>query len=261
MVRIPKTMTAIAITEPGGPDVLQPEERPVPVPGEGEILVAVAAAGVNRPDVMQRKGHYPPPPGAPDIPGLEMSGVVAALGKGVDALEGGRRGHRPRRRRRLRRILPDRRDPTPCRCPSRSRCIESAGASRDHLHRLVERLPARRSPARRDLPRPWRHQRHRHDRDPARQGLRRLRHRDGRLGARNARPASTLGADVAINYKEADFVEAVKKATGGKGADVILDMVGGDYVARNYIAAARGGAHRPDRHPGRRQADGRTSCR
>src|SRR5688500_12885042 len=78
-----QTMKAIAVREPGGPEVLEVEERPVPVPGEGEILVAVAAAGVNRPDVMQRKGKYPPPPGAPDIPGLEISGVVARLGSGA----------------------------------------------------------------------------------------------------------------------------------------------------------------------------------
>src|SRR5687768_6243177 len=80
----PRSMRAIAISEPGGPDVLVVEDRPVPVPGEGEILIAVAAAGVNRPDVMQRKGQYPPPPGAPDIPGLEVSGLVARVGAGVD---------------------------------------------------------------------------------------------------------------------------------------------------------------------------------
>ena len=79
----PATMRAVAIAEPGGPEVLEIEERPVPQVGEGEILVAVAAAGVNRPDVMQRKGQYPPPPGAPDIPGLEIAGRVAATGEGA----------------------------------------------------------------------------------------------------------------------------------------------------------------------------------
>src|SRR4030081_1605026 len=77
---LPATMTAIAIRAPGGPEMLVPEQRPVPVPGPGEILVKVAAAGVNRPDVMQRQGLYPPPKGAPDIPGLEIAGEVAALG-------------------------------------------------------------------------------------------------------------------------------------------------------------------------------------
>src|ERR687896_2547400 len=80
---LPARMTAIAIKAPGGPEALVPEERPVPQPGPGEILVKVAAAGVNRPDVMQRQGLYPPPPGASDIPGLEIAGEVVALGSGV----------------------------------------------------------------------------------------------------------------------------------------------------------------------------------
>ena len=83
MSSLPATMTAIAIRTPGGPEVLIPEQRPLPSPGPGEILVKVAAAGINRPDVMQRKGLYPPPAGAPDIPGLEIAGVVVACGTGV----------------------------------------------------------------------------------------------------------------------------------------------------------------------------------
>src|SRR3990167_5363269 len=77
---IPQTMRAIAITQPGGPEVLQPVTLPTPTPGPGEVLIQVAAAGVNRPDVMQRQGFYPPPPGAPDTPGLEVAGTVVALG-------------------------------------------------------------------------------------------------------------------------------------------------------------------------------------
>src|SRR3546814_4419020 len=80
-------MTAIAISAPGGPDVLQPETRPVPRPGPGEVLIRVAAAGVNRPDVLQRMGFYPPPPGASDLPGLEIAGVIAAVGPGGDRSE------------------------------------------------------------------------------------------------------------------------------------------------------------------------------
>src|SRR5262249_34386996 len=83
MTSLPSRMTAIAIRAPGGPDVLVPEERPAAAPGEGEILVKVTAAGVNRPDVMQRQGLYPPPPGASDIPGLEIAGEVASLGPGA----------------------------------------------------------------------------------------------------------------------------------------------------------------------------------
>src|SRR4249920_1813918 len=83
MPPLPETMTAIAIRMPGGPEVLTPEMRPLPVPGASEILVRVRAAGVNRPDAMQRRGQYPPPPGAPDIPGLEIAGEVTALGRGA----------------------------------------------------------------------------------------------------------------------------------------------------------------------------------
>src|SRR5215813_9193559 len=83
MATLPDRMTVIGIKTPGGPEALVPEERPVPTPGEGEILVKVNAAGVNRPDVMQRQGLYPPPPGAPDIPGLEIAGEIVALGPNV----------------------------------------------------------------------------------------------------------------------------------------------------------------------------------
>jgi D-arabinose 1-dehydrogenase-like Zn-dependent alcohol dehydrogenase len=83
MAQLPATMTVIAIRAPGGPDVLTPGQRPLPVPGAGEVLVKVAAAGINRPDVMQRQGLYPPPKGATDIPGLEIAGEVIALGNGV----------------------------------------------------------------------------------------------------------------------------------------------------------------------------------
>src|ERR1039457_3007307 len=83
MTALPTRMTAIGIKTPGGPETLVPEQRMVPTPSDGEILVKVAAAGVNRPDVMQRQGLYPPPPGAPDIPGLEIAGEVVALGPNV----------------------------------------------------------------------------------------------------------------------------------------------------------------------------------
>src|SRR4029079_12583621 len=80
---LPASMTVIAIRAPGGPDMLVPEQRPVPQPAEGEVLVKIAAAGVNRPDVMQRQGNYPPPKGATDIPGLEIAGEIVALGSGA----------------------------------------------------------------------------------------------------------------------------------------------------------------------------------
>src|SRR5215469_2201954 len=89
MTTLPSTMTAIEIAAPGGPEMLRPTSQPMPSPGAGEVLIAVAAAGVNRPDVMQRKGQYPPPPGASDIPGLEIAGTVAAAGAGVDRYKPG----------------------------------------------------------------------------------------------------------------------------------------------------------------------------
>ena len=89
--QIPSTMRAVEITEPGGPEVLRAGERPVPEPGQGEVLIKVAAAGINRPDVMQRTGLYPPPPGASDIPGLEVAGTVAALGPDASGVQEGDR--------------------------------------------------------------------------------------------------------------------------------------------------------------------------
>ena len=239
MARHPQMMTAVAITEPGGPDVLAPEERPVPVPGEGELLVAVAAAGVNRPDVMQRKGDYPPPPGAPDIPGLEISGVVAAIGPGVERWKegdpivglvagGGYAEY----------CIVDGSNALPL--PEPLTFIESAalpettftvwsnvfqrGGLRPHETFLVHGGASGIGTTAIQLAKAF-----------------------GAFviatagSAQKCKACERLGADVAINYRKEDFVEAVKKATSGKGADVILDMVGGDYVARNYAAAAEEG--------------------
>ena len=105
MASVPETMTAIEISTPGGPDVLKPKTMPTPKPAAGQILVKVAAAGVNRPDVMQRAGLYPPPPGHSPLPGLEIAGEVAAVGPGRHALEARRQGVRARQRRRLRPVL------------------------------------------------------------------------------------------------------------------------------------------------------------
>src|SRR5688572_33099885 len=91
MSAIPQTMTAIEISTPGAPQVLRPTQRPVPEPGRGEVLIRVTAAGVNRPDLMQRKGAYPPPPGVTDIPGLEVAGQVVRVGEGVTTVSVGER--------------------------------------------------------------------------------------------------------------------------------------------------------------------------
>jgi NADPH:quinone reductase len=236
MSTIPTHMTAIVISSPGGPDMLVPQERPVPVPGTKEMLVKIAAAGVNRPDVTQRKGLYPPPPGATDIPGLEIAGEVVALGAGVErwkvgdqvmalVVGGGYAQFCP--------VHETHALPVP---PSRS-LIEAAAIPETLFtvwHNVFER-------------------------GGLKAGETLLVH-GGSSGigtiaiqlakARGARVITTagsaekclacrdLGADVAINYKDEDFVAATKAATKGRGADVILDMVGGDYIERNYEAAA-----------------------
>jgi NADPH2:quinone reductase len=229
-------MTAIVINSSGGPDVLVPQQRPVPLPGEHEVLVKVAAAGVNRPDVMQRQGLYPPPPGASDIPGLEIAGEVVALGgkaerwklgdKVMGLVVGGgyaqfcplHEGH----------ALP---------IPENLSLIEAAAIPETFFtvwHNVFER-------------------------GALKAGETLLVHGGSSgigtaaiqlakaIGARVITTAGTpdkcqacraLGADVAVNYKDEDFVAATKAATHGRGADVILDMVGGDYIERNYEAAA-----------------------
>ena len=232
---LPSVMTAIAIRAPGGPEVLVPQERPVPVPGAGEILVKVAAAGVNRPDVMQRLGLYPPPAGATDIPGLEIAGEVVALGGGVKRWKIGDRvcalvvggGYAQFCRAHETHALP---------VPAGLSTIEAAAIPETFFtvwHNAFER-------------------------GGLKSGETLLVHGGSSgigttaiqlakaFGARVITTAGTpdkcaacrkLGADVAINYKSEDFVAATKSATNGKGADVVLDMVGGDYVERNYEAA------------------------
>ena len=115
MPDLPETMTAVAIRIPGGPEVLTPETRPLPVPATSEILVRVRAAGVNRPDAMQRRGQYPPPPGASDLPGLEVAGEVAALGAGAAGSASATRSPRWCRAAAMRNIARSTRS-TRCRC-------------------------------------------------------------------------------------------------------------------------------------------------
>jgi NADPH2:quinone reductase len=235
MSTLPARMTAIAIRAPGAPEVLVAEERPVPAAGEGKILVKVKAAGVNRPDVMQRKGLYPPPPGASDIPGLEIAGEVVALGPGATRFKTGDKvtalvaggGYAEYCPVHETNALP---------APPTLSLIESAAISETFFtvwHNVFER-------------------------GKLKGGETLLVHGGSSgigttaiqlakaFGARVITTAGsvekceacrTLGADVAVNYRSEDFVAATKSATGGKGADVILDMVGGDYIARNYEAA------------------------
>jgi NADPH2:quinone reductase len=233
---LPATMTAIAIRAPGGPEVLVPEQRPVPTPGPGEILVKVAAAGVNRPDVMQRLGLYPPPKGAPDIPGLEIAGTVAACGEGVTRWKPG-----------------DQAMALVVGGGYAEYCVAVEG----HALPIPPGLSVAEAAA---IPETFFTVWHNvFERGALKAGETLLVHGGSSgigtaaiqlaksFGARVIVTAGTaekceacrkLGADVAINYKTEDFVAGTKQATGGKGADVILDMVGGDYIERNYEAAA-----------------------
>ena len=235
MTALPTTMTAIGIKAAGGPDMLVPEERPVPAPREGEILVKAAAAGVNRPDVMQRMGLYPPPPGAPDIPGLEIAGDVVALGPGVRRWKIGDR---------VMALVVGGGYAEYC-VAHEGHALPVAGLSMVEAAAIPETFFT-----------VWHNT---FERGGLKSGETLLIHGGSSgigtaaiqlaksFGARVITTAGSeekcaacrkLGADVAINYKTEDFVAATKAATDDKGAEVIVDMVGGDYIARNYEAAA-----------------------
>ncbi len=228
---LPTTMTAIEITEPGGPEVLKPVARPVPSPAAGEILIKVVGAGINRPDVFQRKGAYPPPPGAPDIPGLEVSGTVAAVGDDVTAWKV---------------------DDPVCALVAGGGYAEYCLAPTEQVLPIPDGMALADAAA---LPETfftvWTNV---FDRAALKAGESLLVHGGSsgigttaiqiakHLGATVFATAGSgekcalcekLGATKAINYRDEDFEAALKTATDKKGVDVILDMVGGDYVAKN----------------------------
>jgi putative PIG3 family NAD(P)H quinone oxidoreductase len=224
-------MLAIEIREPGPPDVLVPLERPRPTPASGEVLIKVAAAGVNRPDVMQRLGKYPPPPGASDIPGLEVAGTVETVADDVRAWRPGDRV-----------------------CA----LVAGGGYAEYCVAPAPQCLPVPRGmdlTAAAAIPETfftvWTNV---FERGRLKPGESLLVHGGASgigttaiqlaraFGSRVFATAGTaekcaacerLGADVAINYRDTDFVAVARQATGGRGVDVILDMVGGDYLARN----------------------------
>jgi len=236
---LPGEMNCIVLDGFGGPEVLKPGKRPVPTIGADEVLVKVAAAGINRPDVLQRQGNYTPPPGASDLPGLEVAGSVVAVGTGVQGWKTG--------------------DPV--------MALVSGGGYAEYCA----------APAPQCLPVPmgfsmveagavpetfftvWTNV---FDRGRLRSGETflvhggssgigttaiQLAHLFGAKvittvgGADKAEACRKLGADLAINYREQDFVEAVMKATDKQGADLILDMVGGDYINRNLACLGMDG--------------------
>ena len=231
---LPETMTAIEIVSPGGPDVLQPTTRAVPQPGHGEVLVKVAAAGVNRPDVLQRAGGYPPPPGASDIPGLEIAGEVVQVGPGVDQWAVG---------------------DAVCALVSGGGYAEYCTAPAAQCLPIPGNLSVEEAAA---LPETfftvWTNV---FQRGRLIGGETFLVHGGSsgigttaiqlasQMGARvfatagNAEKCAAcerLGAERAINYRDEDFVEVVRELTDGRGVDLILDMVGGDYIPRNIKA-------------------------
>lgn len=240
-VIVPETMTAIGFDAPGGPEVLRPENVPVPRPGPGQVLIKVAFAGVNRPDVIQRQGFYPPPPGASPIPGLEISGTVAALGEGVTLLLPGQRV---------------------CALVSGGGYAEYCLAVADHCLPVPASLSLAEAAA---LPETlftvWHNV---FERGWASEGETVLVHGGtsgigtmaimlGKLfgltvivtcgDADKCAAALAIGAAHAIDYKASDFVAEVARITGGKGVQLVLDMVAGDYVARNLQCLAEDGRH------------------
>jgi putative PIG3 family NAD(P)H quinone oxidoreductase len=232
-------MIAVEIVRPGGPDVLMPVERPVPSPGPNEVLIHVAAAGVNRPDAMQRAGHYPPPPGASDIPGLEVAGTIVDVGIAVSDWRAGDR---------VCALVAGGGYAEYCAAPGvqclpvpRGMDFEQAAAIPETFFTVWANL---------------------FDRGRLKAGESVLIH-GGSSGigttaiqlahARSSRVFATagsaakcaacerLGAERAVNYHEADFVAAIRDSTSGRGVDVVLDMVGGDYLPRNLDVLAMDG--------------------
>ena len=235
----PPDMTAVAITTPGGPDVLKATTIPTPRPGAGQVLVKVAAAGVNRPDVAQRLGHYPPPPGHSALPGLEIAGVVAAAGEGVTRWKPGDK---------VCALVNGGGYAEYCIAEETSTLPVPAGLDMIHAAAVPETFFT-----------VWNNV---FERGRLAAGEWFLVHGGSSgigttaiqlakaFGARVLATAGSaakckacldLGADRAIDYKTEDFVAAAKQATGGKGVDVILDMVGGEYTDKNIVAAAEDG--------------------
>lgn len=238
---MPETMRAIAIRAPGGPDMLQEVDVPLPAPGAGDVLIEVAAAGVNRPDVLQRMGAYPPPAGASPLPGLEVAGRIAAVGQGVDPSAIGRRV---------------------CALASGGGYAEYAVTPHAQCLPLPPDLEAEQAAA---LPETlmtvWHNL---FERAYVADGDTVLVH-GGTSGIgtmaialcnlfevniivtcgsdEKCQAARALGASAAINYRTQDFVEEVKRLTDGAGVTAVLDMVGGSYLPRNLTCLAEDGRH------------------
>lgn len=241
VLQVPETMTAVGFDTPGGPEVLRPETMPVPQAGENHVLIRVAYAGVNRPDAIQRQGLYPPPPGASPIPGLEVAGTIVAVGEGVPREYLGEKV---------------------CALVAGGGYAEYCLAHIGHCLAVPDTMPLAEAAA---IPETlftvWHNV---FERGWAREGETLLVH-GGTSGigtmatmlgkafgltvittcGDEAKCAASraLGADLSINYREADFVEEVKAFTQGKGVEIVLDMVSGSYVPRNLKCLAEDGRH------------------
>jgi len=239
MAALPKTMTAVEISEPGGPEVLKPVQRPVPEPAAGEILIKVAVAGVNRPDCLQRAGAYPPPPGASDLPGLEVAGTVVSMGSKV---RGFRQGDL------VCALLGGGGYAEYCIAPAPQCLPVPPGLTLSQAAAIPETFFT-----------VWTNVFERGYLAPdeillvhggaSGIGTTAIQLAQA-LGSRviatvgsneKAEVCANLGAERVVNYHEEDFVSVVKEVTGERGVDVILDMVGGDYTPRNIACLAPDG--------------------
>ena len=241
MVDLPATMTAMGFDAPGGPEVLRPETLPVPAPGPEQVLIRTAFAGVNRPDVIQRLGMYPPPPGASHIPGLELAGEIVALGEGVDsALLGSQ----------VCALVPGGgyaeyclAHPLHCLPVPEGLSLAEAAALPETLFTMWHNV----------FERGWATEGETLLVHGGTSGIGSMAIMLGKLfgltvittcgSEAKCTAARRIGADLAIDYKAQDFVAEVKAFTGGKGVEIVLDMVAGDYVPRNLQCLAEDGRH------------------
>ena len=236
---LPKQMQCVEISAPGGPEVLRPATRPTPLPAEGEVLVEVAFAGVNRPDVLQRSGAYPPPPGASDLPGLEVAGTIAAVGAGVTGLRVGDE---------VCALVSGGGYAQYCVAPA-AQCLPlPRGVGLDVAAAIPETYFTVYSNV-------WDRARLAPGESLLVQGgssgigttaiqlARAFGHRVFATAgsAEKCAACERLGAERAINYRTEDFVAVVRECTGRRGVDVILDMVGGDYIPREVETLADDG--------------------
>lgn len=236
---LPERMTAVVLEGTGGPQVLVPAGRPLPVLQAGQILIEVHAAGVNRPDVLQRMGAYPPPKGAPDWPGLEVAGIVAAHGDGASRFAVGER---------VMALLPGGgyadyaavAEANALPVPEALSLVEAAGVPETFFtvwHNVFGRGALKAGET---------FLVHGGTSGIGTTAIQLAAHFGAEVfttvgSAAKCAAAIRLGARHAVNYREEDFVESIRRATGGKGIDVVLDMVGGDYAARNLRLAAEDG--------------------